>query len=208
MQLATDGIVCSVRSHGEHGSVVRMLTPDHGLVAAYVRGGRGRRMRPILIPGNAVAVQLRARTESQLPQATLELAHSRAAILSEPLPAGAIDWATTLVAAALPERQPYPRLYQAMVGLLDAIEAAPAASGWGAGLARFEQLVLADLGYGRSSGDDPSWLRTGRPSEWAEVIAALETSGDDLFRELLVGRAQSLQDSRARLVDRLRRAST
>jgi hypothetical protein len=39
------------------------------------------------------------------------------------------------------------------------------------------------------------------------VLAALEMSGGDLFRELLGGRAQSLRDSRARLVDRLRRAS-
>lgn len=207
MQLETDGIVCGVRSHGEHGTVVRMLTPRHGLVAAYVRGGRGRRMRPVLIPGNVVAAQLRSRTESQLPQATVELAHSRAPILSEPLPAGAVEWATALITAALPERQPYPRLYQAMAGLLDAIEAAPSASGWGAALARFEMLVLAELGYGRSTEVLPSWLRDGRPGDWVEILAALDQSGDDLFREILGERAQSLHDSRSRLVDRLRRAT-
>lgn len=207
MQLETDGIVCGVRAHGEHGTVLRMLTPDHGLVAAYVRGGRGRRMRPVLIPGNVVAARLRSRTESQLPQATVELAHSRAPIFSEPLPAGAVEWATALVTAALPERQPYPRLYQAMAGLLDAIEAAPSASGWGAALARFEVLVLAELGYGRSAAALPRWLRDGRPGDWSEILAALDLSGDDLFREILGERAQSLHDSRSRLVDRLRRAT-
>lgn len=206
MHFETDGIVCGVRSHGEHGTVLRMLTPDHGLVAAYVRGGRGRRMRPVLIPGNLVAAQLRSRTELQLPQATVELAHSRAPIFSEPLPAGAIEWATALVAAALPERQPYPRLYQAMAGLLDAIEAAPSASGWGAALARFEMLLLAELGYGRSTSGLPRWLRDGRPTDWGEVLAALDSSGDDLFREILGQRSQSLHDSRSRLLDRLRRA--
>lgn len=207
MQLETEGIVCAVRAHGEHGTVIRVLTPDHGIVAAYVRGGRGRRMRPVLIPGNVVAAQLRSRTESQLPQATVELAHSRAPILSEPLPAGAVEWATALVTAALPERQPYPRLYQAMAGLLDAIEAAPSASGWGAALARFEMLVLAELGYGRSNAVLPRWLRDGRPGDSGEILAALDLSGDDLFREILGERAQSLHDSRSRLIDRLRRAT-
>lgn len=207
MHLETEGLVCGVLSHGEHGTVVRILTPDHGLIAAYVRGGKGRRIRPILIPGNLVAAQLRSRTDSQLPQAVVELAHSRAPILSEALPAGAIEWSTALVTAALPERQPYPRLYQAMTGLLEAIEAAPAARGWGAALARFELLLLAELGYGRSRSELPAWVGDGRPSDWAEVLAALEISGDDLFRELFGGRAQSLRDSRARLVNRLRRAS-
>lgn len=205
MHVETVAIVCGVRGHGEHGTVVRLLTPGHGLVAAYVRGGRGRRLRPVLIPGNLVAAQLRSRTDSQLPQAVLELAHSRASLMAEPLPASAMDWATALVTAALPERQPYPRLYQAMGGLLDAIEAAPAAAAWAAALARFELLLLAELGYGRETPELPTWLRDGRSSELAEVLAALELSGGDLFREILPGRPQSLHDSRSRLVERLRR---
>jgi DNA repair protein RecO (recombination protein O) len=124
------------------------MTPDQGLVAAYVRGARGRRMRPVLIAGNVVQAQLAARTEAQLPQATIELVHSRAPLFAEPLPASAIEWATVLAATTLPEGQPYPRLYLALEGLLDAIEAAPSASGWGAALVRYELLLLAELGFG------------------------------------------------------------
>jgi DNA repair protein RecO (recombination protein O) len=102
----------------------------------------------VLMPGNLVQAQISARTESQLPQATVELIHSRGALLSEPLPAAAIEWATVLTATALPEGQPYPRLYQALTGLLDAIEAAPSANGWGAALVRYELLMLAELGFG------------------------------------------------------------
>jgi DNA repair protein RecO (recombination protein O) len=69
-------------------------------------------------------------------------------LLGEPLPAAAIEWATVLTATALPEGQPYPRLYQALDGLLAAIEAAPSASGWGAALVRYELLLLAELGFG------------------------------------------------------------
>src|SRR5919198_6529197 len=98
MRFSTPAIVCALRAHGEHGAVVRLMTPEQGLIAAYVRGARGRRMRPVLIPGNVVEAQLSARTETQLPQATVELVHSRAPLLSEPLPAAAIEWAAVLTA--------------------------------------------------------------------------------------------------------------
>ena len=74
--------------------------------------------------------------------------HSRGPLLQEPLPAAAIDWASALTATALPEGQPYPRLYQALDGLLAAIEAAPSASGWGSAIVRYELLLLAELGFG------------------------------------------------------------
>ena len=148
MRIETQAIVCALRNHGEHGAVVRLMTPDHGLQAAYVRGARGRRMRPVLIAGNVVQAQLSARTDSQLPQATVELVHSRAPLLSEPLPAAAIEWLTALTAIALPEGQPYPNLHSALEAVLDAIDAAPSASGWGTALVRYELLLLAELGSG------------------------------------------------------------
>ncbi len=201
MQIETEAIVCATRSHGEHGTIVRMLTPADGLVAAYVRGGRGRRMRPILIPGNQVSAQLRSRTESQLPQATIELVHSRAPILTEALPSAGIEWVTALVTATLPERQPYPRIHAAMSGVLDAIEAAPSAIGWSAALVRFEELLAAEIGYGRDLPED------GALTTWPQILAALEASSTSLFRDVLTGRAAALQDSRSRLLDRLRKAA-
>ena len=148
MRFGAAAIFCALRGHGEHGAVVRLLTRDHGLQAAYVRGARSRRLRPVLIGGNLVVAEFSARTDTQLPQATVELVHSRAPLLSEPLPAAAIEWSTVLTATVLPEAQPFPMLYDALGGLLDAIEAAPAASGWGAALVRFELLLLAELGFG------------------------------------------------------------
>lgn len=148
MRFTAPAIVCALRSHGEHGAIVRLMTAEHGLQAAYVRGARGRRMRPVLMAGNVVEARLAARTETQLPQGEVELVHSRAPLLAEPLPAAAIEWATALTATALPEGQPYPRLHSALEGLLDAIEAAPSASGWGAALVRYELLLLAELGFG------------------------------------------------------------
>lgn len=90
----------------------------------------------------------RARTGEQLAGLTVELIHSRATLHAEPLPAAALQWATALAAAALPEAQPYPLIYDALTGALDAVEAAPSARGWAAALARYELVVLAELGFG------------------------------------------------------------
>lgn len=143
-----DAIVCAVRAHGEHGAIVRALTQEGGLVAGYVRGGRSTRLRPILIPGNLIMLELRARTEEQLAGATAELLESRAPLLAEPLAAAAIDWVTSLTAATLPESQPYPALYSALSAVLDAIGVASSARQWAAALARYELLLLAELGFG------------------------------------------------------------
>ena len=148
MHFSTPAIVVALRPHGEHGAVVRLMTPEHGLQACYVRGARGRHLRPVLLPGNQVEATLSARTETQLAQGAVELIHSRGPLLQEALPASVIDWTCALTATALPESQPYPRLYQAVDGLLAAIEAAPSASGWAAALVRYELLLLAELGFG------------------------------------------------------------
>jgi DNA repair protein RecO (recombination protein O) len=148
MHLLTQAIICAVRPHGEHGAIVRALTPSDGIQAGYVRGGRSRRLRPILLAGNLVQAEYRARTDDQLAQLGLELVASRAPLLGEALPAAAIEWATGLAATALPEGQPYPRLYEALDGLLAAVAAAPSARGWAPSLVRYELLLLADLGFG------------------------------------------------------------
>ena len=188
MIVTTPAIIVAVRAHGEHGAIVRALTPDDGLQAGYVRGGRSRRLRPVLVPGHLVEAEFRARVEEQLAAATVELAHSRAPLLSEPLPAAAIEWVTALVAAALPEAQSYPRLYEGLSGVLDAIEHAPSARGWLGGLVRFEQLVLAELGYGLVAGED------------------LRANGRALEAHLFAGRNVDVMAARERLVQRLNRA--
>jgi len=176
MHLRTPAIVLAARGHGEHGSVVRALTPGDGVQPGYVRGGRSRTLRPVLQPGNIVLGEWRARTPEQLPALTVELVHSYAALHPEPLPAAAIDWATALVAAALPEAQPYPHVHDGLAALLSAIEAAPSARGWAVALVRFELLLLGELGFGLdlaacsvTGAPDPAFLS---PRTGAAVSAA------------------------------------
>lgn len=202
MHIRAAAIICSVRVHGEHGAIVRALTPDDGLLAGYVRGGRSRRLRPVLIPGNVVEAEFRARTEEQLAGLTVELLHSRAPLLSEPLAAAAIDWVTALTAATLPEGLPVPVLHGALDGVLAAIEAAPAARGWAASLARYEQLVLRELGYGAEAGAERLVQE-----DWPGIFAALERTAMRLGDELLTGRRADVLAARERLVLRLKRAA-
>lgn len=148
MHIRTSAILLSARAQGETAVIARLFTEDHGVVAAYIAGGRGRRLRPVVIPGNLVEAELDARSDNRLPFARLELARSRGPWLAEPLPSAAISWVCALTASVLPEQNPYPSLYEALAALLEAICNAPSARGWVPGLARYEALLLRDLGYG------------------------------------------------------------
>jgi DNA repair protein RecO (recombination protein O) len=178
MHFETQAIICAVRAHGEAGAIVRLLTPDDGLVAAYLRGGRSRTMRPVLQPGNLVSAEFRGRAEAQLPSLTVEPVHSRGQLMGEPLAVAAIGWVCALAASALPERHPYPDIYAGLDGMLAAIEAAPSARGWASGLAAFEGLILSALGYG---GGEANLRATGKGlaehifnDRKADVMAARE----------------------------------
>lgn len=148
MDLRASAIVCAVLPNGEHGAVVRFLTAEAGLVAGYVPGGRSRRLRPVLQPGNGVAVTLRSRVDTQLAAATVELTRTRAGLASERLAGAGLEWLTSLTATALDEGQPAPRLYAALDGLLEAMLLGAAPAQWLAGLVRYELLLLAELGFG------------------------------------------------------------
>lgn len=197
MHIRTPAIFISARQHGETAVVARFLTAEFGLVAAYVAGGRGRQLRPVLIPGNVVEVQVSARSDNQLPFAKVELVQSRGPYLGEPLAAAAIGWVCALTATALPERQAYPSLHSALGGLIDAICFAPSARGWAGALVGYETLLLRELGYGGQGA---------RPlGDLAEVLAAMDALADPLQNYLLADRDADVMAARARLREMLGR---
>lgn len=198
MNLRAPAIVCAVRPHGETAAIARLLTHDAGLVAAYVAGGRGRQLRPLLIPGNTLDADLRSKTENQLPYARIELLQSRGPWLSEPLPAAAIAWATALTASALPEGQAFPALFDALSGALEAICVAPSARGWALPLVSYEVLLLRELGYG---------VPVSRPvdDDWPAILDAFDRVGRELLRYPLADRRQDVMAARDLLRERLGR---
>ena len=198
MHLRAPAILLSSRPHGETAVVARMLTSEFGVVAGYVAGGRGRQLRPVVIPGNRIELQLSARSDSQLPFARLELVESRGPWLGEPLAAAAIAWACALTATALPERQPYPSLYEALGGLLDAICHAPSARGWTGALVGYEALLLRELGYG---GEQPL-------GDFEDMLGAMDKLAGPLDHYLLADRRGDVMAARARLRELLGRMLT
>lgn len=146
--IRSEALVCAVRRHGEHGAVVRLLTPEHGLQSGYVRGARSSTLRPVLLPANRVTAEFRRRSDEQLAALTVELAQSRAPFFAEPLAAAAFGWATLLSGEVPAEGTPCPALYAALDALLDLIAAAPSARWWAAAMVRFELLLLAEQGFG------------------------------------------------------------
>lgn len=199
MQLRAPAILLSVRPHGETAVIARMLTEAEGLVAAYVAGGRGRVLRPVVIPGNLVEVDLRSKSDTQLPFAKLELIQSRGPWLSEPLPAAAISWVCALSATVMPERNPYPGLYSALYALLDAICNAPSARGWAEALVAYEMLLLRELGYGGGARPDSA--------DFTAVMAAFEALAQPIEHYLLADRKGDVMAARTLLGARLARIS-
>ena len=162
--------------------------------AAASRGGCGRCWCPAIWSRPIIGRGPR----TSFPHLAVELIHSRAFLLSEPLASAGIEWATALTAAACPKGQAYPRVYQGLDGLLTAIEAAPSARGWAAALVRYELLVLGELGFGLD--EDQSWRACPRT-----ILDRLRLTGRHLARDLLTDRQAEVLAARERLVERLKR---
>ena len=61
MQWSDEGVILSVRPHGETAAVVEIFTRAHGRHLGLVHGGRSRRLRPVLQMGNHVDAVWKAR---------------------------------------------------------------------------------------------------------------------------------------------------
>jgi DNA repair protein RecO (recombination protein O) len=145
MEWRDEGVILSVRRHGETSAIAEILTARHGRALGLVRGGRSRVQRPVLQAGNAVEAVWRARLEEQLGTYVLEPIDLRAgAIMEEPLRLAGLATLTGL-AQLLPEREPHPRVYEALRVVLDAIEDDTL---WPALLVRWELGLLDELGFG------------------------------------------------------------
>jgi DNA repair protein RecO (recombination protein O) len=145
MQWTDDGIIIGTRRHGETSLIVELMTRGHGRHLGLVRGGRSRRVQPLLQPGNSVAATWRARLDEHLGNYTLEPTVQRAARLIEgPAALYGIQLLAGLL-RLLPERDSHPDLFAAAGEIVDWLDD-PAVGG--ALLAQFELKMLEELGFG------------------------------------------------------------
>ena len=148
MEWSDDAIVLAVRSHGETGAILELLTRDHGRHAGLVRGGASRRIKPTLQPGNSVHVGWRARLEEHLGSFTCELARARAGELMDSRDAlTGLNAFSAVTSAAMPEREAHAQVFEVGEILLDAMMAGDAAH-WLPLYVRWEAGLLEALGFG------------------------------------------------------------
>ncbi|MGC6511611.1 MAG: DNA repair protein RecO [Parvibaculales bacterium] len=145
MEWHAEATVLNARPHGETSAIVEVLTEEHGRFAGLVRGGVGRRLRPVLQAGNRVQAGWRARLSDHLGTLTVEPVRDRAGTaLQDRLHLAALTALCDMV-RIFPERQAYPRLVQAFETLIDCLDNPEV---WPAVYVRFELAMLDELGFG------------------------------------------------------------
>jgi DNA repair protein RecO (recombination protein O) len=140
-----EGVILSVRPHGETGAVLELFTRAHGRHLGLVHGGRSRKLRPILQTGNHVDVIWKARLADHLGHYGVELRKGYAAAVMEDATALAALTSMAALARLLPERDPHPNLYEVtlfVLGFLDEPQV------WPALVVRWELALLDELGFG------------------------------------------------------------
>src|SRR5258707_1272364 len=174
MEWTDEGIVLGVRRHGESSAIVELLTREHGRHLGLVRGGAGKRMRPLVQAGNSVTTVWRARLDEHLGYYAIEGTRLRAATLLAS--AHATYGVTHLASLArlLPERDPHEDIFEMLDRTLDDFDDVGGAA---AHLIRFELAMLAELGFGL---DLENCAATG---ETTELIYVSPKSGGAVSRQ-------------------------
>ncbi len=145
MEWSDQGLVLGVRHHGETSAIAELMTKTRGRYLGLVRGGRSRKMRPVLQIGNLVNVTWRARLDEHLGQYIIEPEKSRAAAIMADR--GRL-YSTQIIAAhlrLLPERQKNTQLFNAANIILDNANEVKIAAHL---IIRFEVALLEELGFG------------------------------------------------------------
>lgn len=145
MDFIDEGILLSARPLGEANAIAEIFTYTHGRHLGLVRGGRSRRMRPLLQLGNVLSVTWRARLSEHLGSFTIELLDARAARVLDDEAALTAIGSLTALSKHLPERDPHQQLYHVALQVLRALEDA---NFWPTLLVRWELMLLQDLGFG------------------------------------------------------------
>jgi DNA repair protein RecO (recombination protein O) len=147
VEWAAPAIVLEVRPLGESGAVATLLTEEHGRHAGLAKGGASRAQAGLWLPGNLIEARWIARLADQLGALSGEMVHPAAALaMEDPLALALLSSACAIAADALPEREPHPRAFHALVSVIAHL--AGGAEDVLADYVRWEALVLTELGYG------------------------------------------------------------
>ncbi len=145
MDWQDEALVMGTRRQGESSVILEVMTAGHGRHLGVVRGGRSRKLQPVLQSGNSVIVNWRARLEEQLGTFVIEPVALRAANLmaSEAALQGVSHLGHLL--RLLPEREAFHGIYALALLICQRLagedHAAPL-------MAVLELALLRELGFG------------------------------------------------------------
>jgi DNA repair protein RecO (recombination protein O) len=141
------GFVLSARRHGESDLILASLTREHGRHLGLVKGGAGRKNRPIFEVGNLLSLNWRARLSEQLGHFQAELIDANIAhLIDDADRLAAMSAAAAVIDATLPEREPHQDVHDDFAVLVQGLVAA--VPDWAGLYLRWELKLLADLGFG------------------------------------------------------------
>jgi len=148
MDWSDDGLVLSLRPHGETSAILEALTRAHGRHLGLIRGGASAKRRAVLQPGNTVRLSWRARLSEHLGTFTAEPLRARAGDMFETRAAlTGLNAFTAVASAVLPEREPHLPAFEEGEHLLDLL-AGRGMEAWGPAFVRWELSLLDELGFG------------------------------------------------------------
>ncbi|MDB5478128.1 MAG: recO [Alphaproteobacteria bacterium] len=145
-QWRDEAIILASSRHGEQSAVLHALTRMNGRVSGYLRGAQGPRVRPLIQPGNNVALTWQSRLADQLGYFTIEPIQAVAPPLMQRSDlARVLQSVSQTLLAALPERQPYMGVFDGTKALLQSL---PQNKNWAVAYIWWEVHLLSALGFG------------------------------------------------------------
>ncbi len=146
MEWRDQGILLSVRRHGETSAIIDVFTESHGRHAGVVRGGTSRKIAPILQPGAQLDVSWRARLEDHLGTYHVEPIRSRAAaVMGSRLALAGLNAVSGVLSFCLPEREAHGGLYRRTEQLMDLLGEDAL---WPLAYLQWELALLEEMGFG------------------------------------------------------------
>ena len=144
-----EGLILSIRPHGERNAVASLLTMENGRHSGLVYAYNAASKRGIVQIGNLVQAQWRARLSEQLGTYQLELVRNPSAVfLDDAVKLAGLSSCCAILDVSLPEREPNIFVWQSTTALINIICLSDNLEDWLAFYVKWEMNLLDQLGFG------------------------------------------------------------
>jgi len=145
-QWRDEALILASSRHGEQSAVVHALTRHNGRVSGYLRGAQTPCVKPLIQPGNNVAIVWKSRLAEQLGYFTIEpMQSSLSSFMQSADLSRVLQSVTQMLLVALPERQAFPAIFDGTKALLQSLDSH---GNWAEAYIWWEVHLLAALGFG------------------------------------------------------------